>query len=140
MINNKKYLFLDFDDTCTYMHGIKEGLSEFIEFCLENFKVYWCSYADYSHIVEELDGSIPADLLNRIIYKKVQSNSKVEFIYNIMGDSIDFVYIDDDICSHDLSLLKSSNLFNNYIQATKNKYDLITIREELEKKIYSFIF
>ena len=116
------------------MHEIKEGLSGFIEFCLENFKVYWCSYADYSHIVEELDGSMPADLLNRIIYKKVESNSKVEFIYSIVGESVDFVYIDDDICSLDLSLLKSSNILNNYIKATRNRYDLITIREELEKK------
>lgn len=135
MINNKPYLFLDFDFTCTYMDGVKEGLSDFLEFCVDNFKVYWCSYADYTHIVEELEGSIPVDLLQKIIYKKVESNSKVEFIYSIIGDSINFIYIDDDICSLDLSLLNSSNLLNNYIKAVNDKYDLIRIREELEKRI-----
>ena len=135
MINNKPYLFLDFDFTCTYMHGVKEGLCEFLEFCVDNFKVYWCSYADYSHIVEELNGNISNDLLEKIIYKEVESNSKAEFIYSIIGDSINFIYIDDDICSLDLSLLKSSNILNNYIKAVNNRYDLIRIREELEKKM-----
>ena len=135
MINKKPYLFLDFDFTCTFMDGVKEGLCEFLEFCVDNFKVYWCSYAEYLHIVEELEGIISDDLLQNIIYKKVESNSKVEFIYSIIGDDINFIYIDDDICSLDLSLLNSSNLLNNYIKAVNDRYDLIRIREELEKRI-----
>ena len=50
-------------------------------------------------LVEELDGNIPIDLLRKIICKEVENNSKVEFIFSIMGRTINFVYIDDDICS-----------------------------------------
>lgn len=59
MIKDKPYLFLDFDFTCTYMYGVKDGIKEFLEFCVDNFRVYWCSYADYSHLVSELDGNVP---------------------------------------------------------------------------------
>lgn len=129
------YLFLDFDFTCTYMNGVKDGLSEFLEFCLENFNVYWCSYADYSHILDELEDNISNDLLYKIIYKEVEGKSKIEFIYNIIGDSKNFVYIDDDISALDYSMLENAKLLNNFIKAVNNKYDLKRIREELENMI-----
>jgi len=129
------YLFLDFDFTCTYMNGVKDGLGKFLEFCLENFNVYWCSYADYFHILDELEDNISNDLLYKIIYKEVEGKSKVEFIYNIIGDSKNFVYIDDDISEVDYSMLESAKLLNNFIKAVNNKHDLKRIREELEKRL-----
>ena len=75
LMKEKPYLFLDFDLTCTYMYGVKDNLSEFLEFCVNNFKVYWCSYADYFHIKTELGESIDSNLLNKIIYKEVEAKS-----------------------------------------------------------------
>lgn len=135
MTKDKPYLFLDFDFTCTYMYGVKEGLSEFLEFCVEKFNVYWCSYAEYLHIVNELEGNVSDTLLNKIIYKKVEGKSKLEFIYSIVGNSNDFVYIDDDVSYIDFRLLENSKLLNNYIKAINNKYDLKRIRKELDERL-----
>ena len=111
----KPYLFLDFDYTCTYTKGIKDNLCEFLEFCVNNFKVYWCSYADYSHIKFELEKSIDSNLLNKIIYKKLQGNSKVEFIYYIIKDNSFFIYIDDDVSIGDYNLLLNAGLLDQLI-------------------------
>lgn len=137
-MKEKPYLFLDFDFTCTYMNGVKDNLYEFLEFCVNNFKVYWCSYADYSHIKSELGESIDSNLLNKIIYKEVESNSKVEFIYYIIEDDKYFIYIDDDVSTLDQRLLQEAGLLEQLIIAKNNKTDIIRLRKILEEKLISY--
>ena len=133
--NGKPYLFLDFDFTCTYMYGVEDDLSEFLDFCVNKFKVYWCSFAEYSHIVNELKGNVSDTLLHKILYKKIEGKSKLEFIYSIVGNSNAFLYIDDDVNYLDFRLLKDAGLSNNYIKAINNKYDLKRIRKELDERL-----
>lgn len=137
-MKEKPYLFLDFDFTCTYMNGVKDNLYEFLEFCVNNFKVYWCSYADYSHIKSELGESIDSNLLNKIIYKEVESNSKVEFIYYIIEDDKYFIYIDDDVSTLDQRLLQEAGLLEQLIIAKNNKTDIKRLRKILEEKLISY--
>ena len=134
-MEEKPYLFLDFDFTCTYMNGVKDNLYEFLEFCVSNFKVYWCSYADYFHIKNELGESIDSNLLNKIIYKEVESNSKVEFIYYIIEDNKYFIYIDDDVSTLDYRLLQEAGLLEQLIIAKNNKDDIKRLRKILEEKL-----
>lgn len=131
--NSKPYLFLDFDLTCTYSDGLKYYLNEFLQFCVNNFKVYWCSYATQQHIMFELNGNVNEEYLTKIIYSEVKSNSKLEYIFSIIEDSDYFVYVDDDISVHDLLTLNNINLSNNYIKAFNYKYDLYSIMLKLNR-------
>ena len=137
-MKEKPYLFLDFDFTCTYMYGVKDNLSEFLEFCVSNFKVYWCSYADYEHIKSELGDSIDSNLLDKIIYNEVQGKSKVEFIYYIIEEDKFFIYIDDDVSILDYNLLKEAGLLEQLIIAKNNKDDIKRLRNILEEKLNSY--
>ena len=134
-MKEKPYLFLDFDFTCTYMDGVKDNLSEFLEFCVSNFKVFWCSYATYVHIKTELGDSIDSNLLNKIIYKEVKGKSKVEFIYYIIEDDKFFIYIDDDVSILDYNLLQEVGLLEQLIIAQNNKDDIKRLRKILEEKL-----
>ena len=134
-MKEKPYLFLDFDFTCTYMYGVKDNLSEFLEFCVNNFNVYWCSYADYDHIKTELGDSIDSDLLNKIIYNEVEGKSKIEFIYYIIEDYKFFIYIDDDVSILDYNLLEEAGLLDQLIIAKNNKNDIKRLRNILEEKL-----
>lgn len=138
---NKIKLFIDHDGTITHfdktlrMWKYKDGLQEFLNFIIEYFDVYWCSFCEHEEIISELRNMGVEDrVLERIDYFEYDlSYEKAKSIIEITEE---FIFIDDDSWDKERKFINRNGLQKNFIKAySKDVKDLYRILEILKDKI-----